>query len=289
METKANYVAVGVFVLACSFALVLAVLWLAGAQYREEYTLYRTYFEGGVSGLGPGTLVRYNGIEVGRVQDVTFDPEDPRRVIATLQVDPNIRLRQDSTASLESQGLTGVSFVELSGGTPDAPFLVARPGEDIPVIPYKPSAIQRLTESTPQLLERLNNMADRGNDLLNEENRKAFAETLTNMRELTASLNARTADIDRVATDLDRTTDRFEQTMAVADKTLESADQAAAALGNLARSADEVVKRGAIAEMNQLVGDARSLVTSLTRLTNELERQPTQLLFGDRREGYTPQ
>jgi phospholipid/cholesterol/gamma-HCH transport system substrate-binding protein len=286
METKANYVAVGVFVLGCTFALVLAVLWLAGAQYREEYTLYRVYFQGAVTGLGAGTIVRYNGIEVGTVQDVAFDPQDPRRVIATLRVDPNIRPRQNSTASLESQGLTGVSNVEISGGTPDSPFLVARQGEDMPVIPYRPSAIQQLTRSAPQLLDRLNNMADRGNDLLNDENRAAFAALLVHLRDLSLSLNKQTenleATINDVVADLDRTTDRFEQAMA-------SADMAAQDVATLARDTDAVIKRGAVAEMSHLVADARALVATMTRLTSQLENQPTQLLFGDRREGYTPQ
>jgi phospholipid/cholesterol/gamma-HCH transport system substrate-binding protein len=285
METRANYVAVGVFVLGCTFALVLAVLWLAGAQYREEYSLYRVYFQGAVTGLGPGTVVRFNGIEVGTVQDVAFDPQDPRRTIATLRMNPDIRPRQNSQASLESQGLTGVSYVEVSGGTPESPFLTARPGEDLPVIPYRPSAIQRLTQSTPQLLERLSSMAERGNDILNDENREAFAALLINLRDLTASLQVQTANLgqslDAVVTDLDQTTDRLEQAMS-------SADLAAQEVATLARDTDAVIKRGAVAEMNQLVGEARALVSSLTRLTSELERQPTQLLFGDRREGYTP-
>jgi phospholipid/cholesterol/gamma-HCH transport system substrate-binding protein len=285
METKANYVAVGVFVLGCTFALVLAVLWLAGAQYREEFTLYSVRFQGAVTGLGPGTVVRYNGIDVGTVQDVLPDAQDPRITNATLRVDPAIRPRQNSTASLESQGLTGIPHVEISGGTPDSPFLTVQPGQDYPLIPYRPSAIQRLTQSTPQLLERLNNMADRGNDLLTDENREAFRALLANLRDLSASLNAQTQNLERsidgVVADLDETSDRFEQAMA-------SADLAAQEVATLARDTDAVIKRGAIAEMNQLVGEARALVSSLTRLTSELERQPTQLLFGDRREGYTP-
>ena len=65
METKANYVAVGAFVLACVMGIVVAILWLAGAQYRQEFAYYRTYFTGAVTGLGDGTNVRYNGIDVG--------------------------------------------------------------------------------------------------------------------------------------------------------------------------------------------------------------------------------
>ena len=114
METKANYVAVGAFVLACVIGLVVAILWLAGAQYSQEFAYYHTYFKGPVTGLGKGTVVRYNGIEVGRVTDLEFDPNDPQRVIVTMQVQPKLKIREDSVASIESQGLTGGSYVEIA-------------------------------------------------------------------------------------------------------------------------------------------------------------------------------
>src|SRR5690349_291925 len=98
METKANYVAVGAFVLACILGIVVALLWLAGFQYSQEYALYRTSFEGPVTGLGDGTPVRYNGIDVGRVKDLQFDPSDPKRVIVNMQVKPELRIPADSLA-----------------------------------------------------------------------------------------------------------------------------------------------------------------------------------------------
>ena len=79
METRANYVAVGAFVLACVIGLVVTILWLAGAQYSQEYAYYQTYFKGPVTGLGKGTVTRYNGIDVGHVTDLKFNPNDPQK------------------------------------------------------------------------------------------------------------------------------------------------------------------------------------------------------------------
>ena len=106
METKANYVAVGAFVLACVIGLVVTILWLAGIQYSQEYAYYQAYFKGPVTGLAKGTSTRYNGIEVGRITNLEFDPNDPQRVIVTMQVQPNLNIREDSIASIDSQGLT---------------------------------------------------------------------------------------------------------------------------------------------------------------------------------------
>src|SRR6201996_6157431 len=123
METKANYVAVGAFVLICVIGLVVTLLWLAGAQYSQEYSYYQTIFKGSVSGLGKGPLTPYNGLQVRRVTDLTFDPSDPQSVIVTLQVQPNLNIREDSVASIASQGLTGGSYVEVRGGTAKSPLL----------------------------------------------------------------------------------------------------------------------------------------------------------------------
>src|SRR6516225_8278971 len=161
METKANYVAVGVFVLICVIGLVVSIMWLAGAQYSQEYAYYQTYFEGPVTGLGKGTVTRYNGIDVGRITALEFDPNDPQRVIVTLQVQPGLNIREDSVASIDSQGLTGGSFVEISGGTATSPLLVAHEGQKYPVIRTKQSSLQQLEQSAPEVVAKLNVAADR--------------------------------------------------------------------------------------------------------------------------------
>src|ERR1700761_2273716 len=196
MEKRAHYIAVGAFVLSCAVGLVVAILWLAGAQYSQEYSYYQTFFKGPVTGLGKGTITRYNGIEVGRVTDLVFDPNDPQSVIITLQVQPNLNIREDSLASIESQGLTGASYVEISGGTKTAPLLVAKPGQRYPVIRAKQSSLQQLEQSAPEVVAKLNVAASRLNDLLNDNNRRALAHTLANLDTLTSTVAARSADID---------------------------------------------------------------------------------------------
>src|SRR5580698_8067968 len=118
MENKANYVAVGAFVLACVIGLVVTILWLAGSQYSQEYAYYQTYFEGAVTGLGKGTVTRYNGIDVGKIQDLRFDPNDPQRVIVTLEVQPGLNIREDSTATIDARGSPGGLFGESTAGPP---------------------------------------------------------------------------------------------------------------------------------------------------------------------------
>ena len=309
METRANYVLVGAFVVICIAGLFIAMLWVAGAQYREEYTYYRTYFNGPVTGLGKGTIVRYNGIDVGHVTELAFDQADPKRVIVTLQIDPTLRLHVDSVTSIESQGLTGASYVEITGGTATSALLRAGAGQEFPVITSKASTLQELAQAGPELLAKLNVTGERFNDLLNDTNRKAFAETMEHLRSASALVDEHAEDLDKTLQNVKAATDTLNRTLNTADRAIASTDRVLATVdtaagslqmaadsaaltvqkvGKLSDDADKVVNGQATAQFTQLMAQARALVASLTRLTNDLEQQPTKLLFGDQRQGYTP-
>ena len=281
METRANYVAVGAFVIACILALVITMLWLAGIQYTHEYEYYRTTFHGAVTGLGKGTTVRYNGIEVGRVEDLGFDPSDPQNVIVTLQIQPGLGIRTDSTTSIEPSGLTGGSYVEVSGGSKDADILTAEPGQKYPVIKSAPSALQQLTRGAPELLAKLNNIADRLTSVLSDENQRHLSSVLANLDKTTGALAARSDDIDATLANLHKTSDSLPLLISDADTSVKK-------LGRLADDGDQFVRGGSLAQIAGLIADTRRTVSSLDRLSNRLDRQPTTLIFGDRRKGYTP-
>ena len=288
METKANYVAVGAFVLICMVGLVVTLLWLAGAQYSQEYVYYQTYFKGPVTGLGDGTTVRYNGIDVGRVTELQFDPSDPQRVIVKLQTKPNLHIRVDSEATIESEGLTGGSYVEISGGKKDSAELVpAYPGQ-VPVIKSSQSTLQQLAQSAPKLIEKLNAAADKVNDLLNEKNRKAFGNILGNLDQTTAALARRSKDIDAMLANFSAASAKLNDASGRIAPTITQADLTLKKFGKLSDDADAFVNGEGLGQLTDLVRESRGLVQSLTRLSNELDRQPTKLLFGDRHKGYTP-
>lgn len=281
METKAGYVAVGLFVMALLIGLVGALLWLAGAQFDREFAYYQTTFKGAVTGLGKGTVVRYDGIEVGRVQDLRFDPDDPKAVIVMMQTRPDLNIRTDSQTSLESEGLTGGVYVEISGGSKNAPVLYPKPGESYAVIASKPSAIEALAEAAPQLLARISQAVDGINRALGDKNQAALTGTLQHLDTVTGALAEETPKLDATLRNLSVASAKFPQVV-------DDADQDAKKIGKLSDDADAFVAGSDPAELTRLVADTRQLVENLNRLTEQLNRQPTSVLFGDRRKGYTP-
>lgn len=288
METQANYVAVGAFVLACVIGLVVTVLWLAGVQYSQEYAYYQAYFKGPVTGLGKGTSTRYNGIEVGRVTALEFDPNDPQRVIVTMQVQPNLNIREDSVASIESQGFTGATFVEITGGTAASPLLVAHEDQRYPVIHTKQSTFAQLQQSAPEVIAKLNVTASRLNDLLNDDNRRAVGRLLANLQETSEVLARRSADIDATIANANKAMANVNQASNDLRPTLERVDLTVQKYGKVADDADAFIHGDGLAQLSDLIGEMRRLVANLTQLSDTLNRQPTKLLFGDRRKGYEP-
>jgi phospholipid/cholesterol/gamma-HCH transport system substrate-binding protein len=288
METKANYVAVGAFVLACVIGLVVTIMWLAGVQYSQEYAYYQAYFKGPVTGLGKGTATRYDGIEVGRITDLEFDPNDPQLVIVTMQVQPNLKIREDSVASIDSQGLTGGSFVEITGGTAASALLVTHEGQRYPVIRTKPSTFAELQQSAPEVVAKLSVAASRLNDLLNDNNRRALSQVLANLDETTQVIARRSADIDATIANANKTMANLNDSTSRLRPVLGQVDLTVQKYGKVADDADAFIHGDGLAQLSDLIGELRRMTANLTQFSDQLNRTPTKLLFGDRRKGYEP-
>jgi phospholipid/cholesterol/gamma-HCH transport system substrate-binding protein len=288
METRANYVAVGAFVLICMLALVVTVLWLAGVQYSQEYVYYQTTFTGSVTGLGKGTTVRYNGIEVGRVDSLEFDPNDPKSVVAKLQVRPDLNIHNDATASIASQGLTGGSYVEIIGGSKTTAILAHTTRAPYPQIKSVPSIWAALQESAPQVVDKVNKIADKLNNILDTKNQKAIASILQNLDTLSTDLADHKADINAILQNANDATHNLSLASRDLHPTLMQAETTLKKFDKLSSDADAVVTGDGVAQLSALIADSRRLVGSLTKLSDELNREPTRVIFGDRRKGYTP-
>lgn len=286
METKANYVAVGAFVLACVLGAVVALLWLAGAQYSEEYAYYRTVFTGGVTGLGDGTVVRYNGINVGHVSKLDFDPDDPKSVVVTLQINPILKIHSDSVASIASEGLTGGSYVEIDGGSKDKPVLKQAMFGAYPLIKSRQSGLAQLEQSAPELVATLGEDAKLIKQLLDKKNLDAIADILKNLDATTVAIGKHSQDIERTLTNVSSATAKLDTDLSDLHVTLAGANGSLTKIDRLADDADSAVNG---ADLGQLSGQVRVLAQSLTKLTTQLSHEPTSLIFGDRRKGYTPQ
>lgn len=201
METRANYVAVGAFVLVLFVGLIGFALWIAEFRSQMAYDRYDIYFTGSVSGLKQGSAVSYRGVNVGEVDEIRIDPQNVDRIRVTVQVESDTPIKTDTEASLEMQGLTGGSLVMLNGGSNEAPRLERQGEQRLPVIASTPSQLERLLEGAPALVESVNALILQAQDILRPANREAFAETMQNLQIFSGMLAAQSPNIARTIED----------------------------------------------------------------------------------------
>ena len=298
MEAKVNFVVVGVFVIVLTTALIAGVLWLSsGKYYRKNSEVYETYMSESVSGLNLDAPVRYRGVDVGHVRRIALAPGNVEQVQVTLDIDPGTPIKEDTVAVLQTQGLTGISYVELTGGHRDAPPLKARAGETVPVIKSGASLMNRLESSSTVLLDNLNRASDNINALLDEDNRRAIRSTIADLQVLSRTLAARSATIDAGLGSAARTADnaaRFTATLPDltrrVERSAEAFDRMTNQLGGAGASASTVLdtSRGdlrqftseTLPEVRELVAELRDLTATLRRVSHEIETNPGVLLAG---------
>jgi phospholipid/cholesterol/gamma-HCH transport system substrate-binding protein len=165
METRARYAVIGAFVLACIFAAFGFVYWLQNSAGIGQ-TVYRVQFNQPVSGLTAGSSVLFNGIRVGAILALKLDPQDPKRVTASIAVDPATPIRADTQVDISFQGLTGAPAISLKGGTASAPALKPQNGQP-PELMTGPDVGQNLTDSARETLKRIDDILDENKKPLN--------------------------------------------------------------------------------------------------------------------------
>jgi phospholipid/cholesterol/gamma-HCH transport system substrate-binding protein len=299
METRASYVAVGTFVVVLLAALVVATIWFVRGQLAENTTRYETYFASVGSGLSAGSPVRVNGVQLGRVAEVGLDPDNPTRVRVTMDISSTAPIRSDSVASLEIQSLAGTTAIEINAGTKDAPPIQIQPDQSYPVIWSRASNFSQVVDAVPNLVLKLTELLDRLQDLVNDKNRQAFADTLDNLSQLTAVAAAHREDLARLLADSATDAHALQQSIANLNDMTKKLDQIADQAGTTVRNLNDTVQenrvplknftQNGLQQFQQLAVDMRSLVSELSRTVNTLDRDPARLIYGDRREGYRPQ
>src|SRR5215831_1361581 len=273
METRANYVLIGLFTLAVIAAAFGFVLWFQSLHTAKARSALRIVFEGPATGLRNGGNVNFNGIRVGEVVSVKLD--NPRRVVALAMVENSAPIRKDTLVGLEFQGLTGVAAISLKGGEEAAPP-PPLDEDGIPTLTADPNKLQDVTEAIRGTLQNINKLV--------AENQESVKNSLKNLETFTTSLARNSERIDAVMA-------KFDGVMLKADGLMLKADNLMLGLNTLAGGKDggelfQAVK--SIRELAEdfdkrsgaLMSDGRRTLGDISRAVNNFDRNPTRVLFG---------
>ena len=304
MERDTHYFWVGLFVLGVGLAGVL----LAGVFRHKAVPAvqqqYDIHFATPLEGLDQGSEVRYMGIKVGEVSRVFLVPNDAQHVGVSVKVDAQTPVNANTVATLRTQGLMGLPFVNLTQRK-DAPPL-PNPAPAITVIPSQLSDLDSLMQSVPDLQQQVSTLLNNTNALLNAENRQHVANILANVEQTTAQLPTVLHNFAQTSSALQQLTQQLQQTLAQTAKgvdknldelqtTLRTIQQAARSLDQLTQSMNQVVQSNA-AQVDALVGEGGESLKQLLReanqtagalhaLSDSLQRNPSQLLYQPAQQG----
>ena len=261
------------------------MLWLsAGIAGKKHYSTYQSIIRESVSGLSLDAPVKYLGVNVGKVSEIAIDPANSSQVRLRFRIETGTPIKQDTDAVLKTQGLTGIAFVELTGGTAGAKALVPATDDDIPTIASKLSLSTRLENVLTTVLANVDRMSDNLNSVFDADNRAALKQTLAAtsalMQDLAAqkgNLSAGIADAARVARNTAQASLQFNNAIDRITAAADSVDK----LGKITTSASESAGRSvdaAASGIQKVTSDAGPARTQ--RLSEQTERNPNSLLLG---------
>lgn len=233
METRANYIIVGIVTLTVLLASFGFVYWIARFGDTTNSVPLEIRIPGSVTGLSVGSQVLFNGIKVGDVRRLIIDAKNPKGVVAITEVNLDTPVTSSTKATLGFQGLTGQAYIELKGGDPDGENILAKAAEtgEMPFVEADPGAVNNLIDqaqsiatSAEKVLADLQGFVD--------DNRQPLTRTVSNTEKFSEALAKNSAELDGFLAsigDLSKTlqgvSGRLDTTLASAEDLLKSVDK----------------------------------------------------------------
>jgi phospholipid/cholesterol/gamma-HCH transport system substrate-binding protein len=317
MKSTREQALVGSFVLIAA-ALLIGTLLAVSGTFSSGGVPHHTYFKS-AGGLVPGAMVRYGGMEAGKVDAVRVDPNDSTRIEVSLRVRPGIPVKTDSVAKITALGALSDNYVEIGTGTKNGQL--APPGSELKSVETLGigdlgDAIGSLTPVANQVMQTLNQRLielqvtlARVNDVLNDKNRANISGSVGNLNAMLAenrpkisgsltNVQAASAKLVPLLDNLKTTMDQANTTLAHVDavavenrqdirtivmelkETLLSASSLTADLQNTVDNNTD--------NLDQIMMNIRATTENMKELTDSLKANPSLLIRGTNRKDRKP-
>ena len=212
MDSKVNFTLVGAFLFSFILALIGFTFWLGKyGMESEKLDYYKVYLEESIAGLNVESSIKYKGLHVGVVKEIKINPNNSEQIEILLEVFGDIPIKKDTTAMLESQGITGLKYIDLVGGSKESELLIGDKNE-IPIIQSKQSFFGSLGDSTKDITQNVNILLMKLNKLFSQNNIDKISDVISNTDLLTSNINNTIVKADNILdNDVKRIINDFEQ------------------------------------------------------------------------------
>jgi phospholipid/cholesterol/gamma-HCH transport system substrate-binding protein len=273
METKASYLAAGIFVIATVVGLIVFLLWVSQVDWTKGQK-YDIYFSGSVTGLRVHEVVSYNGVPIGKVDKIDIDPKKVDLVHVIVEITEPKLISESSYATLESKGITGSLQIRILGSSRDSPSLKAKPGEERPIIQSQTSSIQAMIDETPKILEKITRLLDDMKPVFTTENTGALSRTFQNLDSFTTVLSQQNEEIKSFFHKVDETL----ESVRIASQQLEQfVSENRGPISNFTSSG--------LTSGVDLINQLDKLTKTVDRIAEKIDRNPTKYFFQTESQG----
>lgn len=285
MESRVNYTIVGVFVSIFTLALVGFVFWLGKYGYKEEvFDYYKIYIRDSVSGLHKESSVKFRGVNVGVVNNIKINPQNSEEIEVLIKIAKDTPIKEDNIAIVKSQGITGLSYIELKGGSQNSPLL-KRDGET-PNIKSEKSLFTKLETSATNITEKIDLILNKLDLVLSQKNIENFEKFVSNLETISSDFKAKDENITKILSKAILVEESMIKTFENISNTSSDFKLKWATLMNTFTT---TVNRGdynfkemskeSIIKLNELLSELKLVAYEAEDLIKELKRNPANLIF----------
>jgi len=297
MENKSHALIAGLFTILLLAAAILLSMWFN--RDRVVRVPYEIATKLSVPGLNPQAAVRYRGLNVGKVDEIVFDPNEPGQILIRLSVNPDTPITQSTFAMLGYQGVTGIAYVQLDDDG-SRPVRLSSSAQQLARIDLHPSLFDALQSKGLAILSEAHELTQRLNRLMAPENQRAMLAAFDNISRAALAFESIPRQLQPTLTQLPALTQRADGTLAAVTTLVQDASKLSGSLnaltaslqapdGALARLTDSMDQVGSMASrleydalprVNALTGEARTSLQTLNRTLENFNRRPQSVLFG---------
>lgn len=294
MERSANFILVGLFAIIGVLSLAGFAFWMGKYGMDEDkFDGYKTYISESVSGLKTSSPVKLKGLDVGFVEEIKIDKNNPERVEVTFQVNKETPIKTDSIIVLNSQGIAGVGFLEIKGGTKDTKNLKSVDSSERPILKSELSMISKLTDKAETILTDLTKTISKVDKLASDKNINNVSTSLDNFAQISTELKKSKKEFSTLITGAKEVETNANQTLKeysnVAKKTNLVLDETRTLAKESSSLVQEIKKANAIEKIsstlensNEAINETKSLIREGKMLIQGLKESPSDLLFKEK-------
>ncbi|ATB68265.1 phospholipid ABC transporter, periplasmic substrate-binding protein MlaD [Sulfurospirillum diekertiae] len=259
MENKLSYILVGAFIFVLLIGGVFSILWLGNYSDKGNFKFYKIATKESVSGLNEKAPVKLQGVQIGEVRGITINPYNAEEVLVTVRVQDNAPIKEDTYAVIEAQGITGLSYIQLQGGTNDAKSLkTSNKDEEYGIIYSRPSTFSRLDKTITSLSTKAEMIFERAESIMSEKNVKNLEIIIANSAKIAESTSKTMANIEAQNKEI--------------NLLLKEATNAATGIKNMSYSLTSAVDNTGIDMMNNVRDAAQSVKVVMGGLNQKVEK-----------------